>query len=194
MILKRVFDVTTSGIGIIVASPVIVALFITMSIDTHSINPIFTQERVGQHGKIFKVYKIKTMKSVNPNNSNITEDNRTSRLGQIIRKARLDELPQLLNIIKGDMSLVGPRPFPPSFYSLINIERQAIRPGLTGLAQTSGFNKLSESQVLEKDLEYMARIKTMNDGARLLYDLSILLRTPSAILRHLDTPHRRILP
>jgi len=137
-VLKRLFDLFFSFLGLVILFPVILLAFLISSYDTKS-NGFFTQIRIGQFGKKFKLLKIKTMKPNNENKTNITTalDNRITKTGRLFRKLKIDELPQLFNVLKGDMSFVGPRPDVPGYADkLIGIERNIlnIKPGITGLA------------------------------------------------------------
>lgn len=135
---KRVFDLIFSILGLILSFPVILLSWLVVSIDTKS-NGFFIQERIGQHGKKFKLIKIKTMKLVPGINTTVSVkgDTRLTNTGEILRKYKLDELPQLINVLLGDMSFVGPRPDVPGYADkLVGIERSIlnIRPGITGPA------------------------------------------------------------
>jgi len=131
---------------------------------------IFKQQRASKSGTAFTIYKFRTMAETKPNES---EENRINSFGKMLRSSSLDELPQLLNIAKGEMSLVGPRPLPVEYnerYSPNQRARLLVLPGLTGLAQISGRNSLSWNQKFDLDLDYLKRIS-------LKTDLSILFAT-----------------
>ena len=153
---KRVFDVVLSSIGLIVAIPLMVIIGIAIKLDTKG--PIFyCQERVGKNGKVYTLYKLRSMhENAEENGAQWAEedDPRVTKVGRFIRKTRLDELPQLFNVLKGDMSLVGPRPERPIFTYQFNeeipgfINRLQVKPGLTGLAQVNGGYELGPAEKL----------------------------------------------
>lgn len=135
---KRLFDIAFSVAGIAVTLPVMVVAWIVASVDTRS-NGLFVQKRIGQHGKPFYVWKIKTMKPVSGADSTVTtsQDCRITKSGAFFRKTKIDELPQLFNVLFGQMSFVGPRPDVPGFADLLEGEDRIIlslRPGITGPA------------------------------------------------------------
>ncbi len=135
---KRLFDIAFSVAGIVVTLPVMVVAWIVASVDTRS-NGLFVQKRIGQHGKPFYVWKIKTMKPVLGADSTVTtsQDCRITKSGAFFRKTKIDELPQLFNVLFGQMSFVGPRPDVPGFADLLEGEDRIIlslRPGITGPA------------------------------------------------------------
>ncbi len=135
---KRLFDIAFSVAGIVVTLPVMVMAWIVASVDTRS-NGLFVQKRIGQHGKPFYVWKIKTMKPVSGADSTVTtsQDCRITKSGAFFRKTKIDELPQLFNVLFGQMSFVGPRPDVPGFADLLEGEDRIIlslRPGITGPA------------------------------------------------------------
>ena len=122
-------------------------------------SPFFSQTRPGKHGKLFTIYKLKTMRDTRDDSGNLLPDNlRMTPLGKIIRKLSLDELPQLWNILKGEMSFVGPRPLLPEYLPLYSEEQQKrhlAKPGITGWAQVNGRNAISWKQKFEYDLWYI---------------------------------------
>lgn len=136
---KRVFDIVFSIIGLLVFSPLIILASLISGIETRG-NGFFTQTRIGQHGREFKVFKIKTMKNIHGFESTITSgiDPRITMSGRVFRKTKIDELPQFLNVLIGDMSFVGPRPDVPGYADKLKGEDRVIlsvRPGITGPAQ-----------------------------------------------------------
>jgi lipopolysaccharide/colanic/teichoic acid biosynthesis glycosyltransferase len=162
-VIKRMLDIIVSSILIILLAPVmlIIAIFILL-IQGKPI--LFTQERPGLNEKIFTLYKFRTMRL--SNDDSISDDTRLTRLGRLIRALSLDELPQLLNILKGDMSFVGPRPLLVKYLSLYNTHqktRHLVRPGLTGLAQVSGRNALSWNEKFNLDVKYVESVRFMTD-------------------------------
>ena len=143
---KRVLDFLLSLIAIIILSPVLLIIAILVRIKLGS-PVLFKQERPGKNEKIFTLYKIRTMTDKKDEKGNLLPDeDRLTKFGKILRSTSLDELPELFNILKGDMSIVGPRPLLVEYLELYNEEqkhRHDVRPGLTGLAQISGRNRIS---------------------------------------------------
>lgn len=139
---------------------------------------IFTQERPGKDGKVFKLYKFRTMSNEKDDAGNLLPDSqRLNQFGRLLRSTSLDELPELFNIIKGDMSIVGPRPLLVKYldlYGEYEMRRHEVRPGLTGLAQVSGRNSLTWENRFKKDIEYV-------DNVTFLMDLRIVLLTVKKI-------------
>lgn len=171
--MKRLIDFIVSFIALLCISPIIlvVALLIRFKLGSPI---IFQQPRPGLNGKVFKVYKFRTMTDERDEHGELLPDEiRLSKFGQLLRKLSLDELPQLLNVLKGDMSFVGPRPLLVEYLPLYN-ERQAkrhiVRPGITGWAQVNGRNAISWEQKFEYDVWYV-------ENESLLLDLKILLLT-----------------
>ncbi|MBY5005159.1 sugar transferase [Streptococcus suis] len=159
--LKRTLDVVLSFLALIVLSPVIliVAILVRLKLGT----PIFfTQERPGKDEKIFKMYKFRTMTDEQDANGQLLPDSvRLTSFGKFLRSTSLDELPELWNILKGDMSLVGPRPLLVEYLPLYNAEqkkRHNVRPGLTGLAQVNGRNAISWQKKFEYDVGYVEQL------------------------------------
>lgn len=143
-------------------------------------NPFFTQERPGKDEKIFKLIKFRTMTNEKDAQGNLLPDEqRMTKYGQFLRSTSLDELPEFFNILKGDMSFVGPRPLLVKYLPLYNEEqkrRHHVRPGLTGLAQANGRNSLTWEQKFEDDVKYV-------DNVSLSLDLSILFKTVYTVLK-----------
>lgn len=179
---KRIFDNTIAGVGIVLAAPVI--FFTAIIIKIVSPGPVFyKQERVGWGGKIFYIYKLRTMRVNAEKTTGPTwakeDDPRLIKFGKIIRKAHIDELPQLYNVLKGDMSIVGPRPERPVFVEKLTKEvvdyqkRIKVRPGITGLAQV--WHRYDETIAdVRKKVKYdLLYIREMC----LMVDIRILLRT-----------------
>lgn len=146
-------------------------------------NPFFTQFRVGKNQKLFKIYKFKTMRDLSVTNKNVSSDFvRITKFGNILRKSSLDELPQLVNIIKGEMSFVGPRPLLPeylSLYSLEQLKRHNVLPGITGWAQVNGRNTISWSEKFKLDIWYV-------ENKSLLLDLKIIFLTVKKVFNMND--------
>lgn len=141
---------------------------------------IFKQTRIGWLGKPFTVYKFRTMTEERDENGNLLPDEkRITKVGKILRATRLDELPQLINVIKGDLSLIGPRPVPPEVFNSADFfkgKRTYLRPGITGLAQIEVFNREPWEEKIKYDLEYI-------DNWSILLDLKITILTPLKVLK-----------
>ena len=176
---KRFFDVLLSGCALILLSPVL--LIVAVLVRTKLGSPvIFCQERPGKNEKIFNMYKFRSMTDARDENGVLLPDEvRLTRLGRILRSTSLDELPELWNILRGDMSIVGPRPLLVKYLPLYNEEqrhRHDVRPGLTGLAQVNGRNAITWEDRFIYDVRYVSRITAWGD-------LKILLQTVSSVMR-----------
>jgi lipopolysaccharide/colanic/teichoic acid biosynthesis glycosyltransferase len=169
--IKRAMDVILSVGALLISFPIL--LFIAVAIKVESKGPVlFKQERLGLHGKIFSIYKFRSM-CVGAEKGGVYEkknDSRVTKIGRFIRKTSIDELPQLFNIIKGDMSLIGPRPtltYHPwglENYSKEQRRRFELRPGITGWAQIHGRKEISWEQRIKYDVEYVERISFRFDA------------------------------
>ena len=163
---KRLLDFILSLAAIIVLSPVLLILTVLGAVKMKG-NPFFVQPRPGKNEKIFKLIKFRTMTCEKDKNGKLLPDEqRLTRYGKTLRSTSLDELPELFNILKGDMSIVGPRPLAASYLQYYTEEerhRHDVRPGLTGLAQVSGRNGLSWEEKFRLDLEYIKTISVVND-------------------------------
>ncbi|MBD5531480.1 MAG: sugar transferase [Lachnospiraceae bacterium] len=181
-VIKRLLDIVCSGIGLIVLSPVYLIMAVLVRVKLGS-PVIFHQERPGYHEKIFTLCKFRTMTDERDENGELLPDSvRLTKFGKLLRKTSLDELPELWNIFKGDMSLIGPRPLLVSYlpwYTEREKKRHSVRPGLTGLAQVSGRNFIEWDKRLEKDVEYVEHIS-------FLLDLRILWRTVMVVFAKSD--------
>ncbi len=179
---KRFYDVVLSGLALIVLSPVLLILTILGAIKMKG-SPFFTQERPGKDEKIFKLIKFRSMTCEKDENGNLLPDEkRLTKYGKNLRSTSLDELPELINIFKGDMSIVGPRPLLVQYlpyYTEIEKHRHDVRPGLTGLAQVNGRNLSEWDQRLAFDVKYVSDI-------HLWKDLSILFKTVWEVISKKD--------
>ncbi|MEW6181579.1 MAG: sugar transferase [Bacillota bacterium] len=182
--MKRLVDLLCAFVGLIVLFPVIILVSLVVLIDSG--RPIlFIQERIGLHGRLFNCYKFRTMKTgaamlFNDDGSTLVSkyDPRVTRVGRLLRRFHIDELPQLWNIILGQMSLVGPRPDLPHFWGVYDSaqrRRFTVKPGMTGLAQINQRNAPTVDERVSYDLEYVT-------GYSLWLDLKILLKTLAVIL------------
>lgn len=177
--LKRLIDIVVSAAGIIVLSPVLLILWVLVRVKLGK-PAIFTQERPGKDEKIFKLYKFRSMTDERDEKGELLPDEvRLTAFGEKLRGTSLDELPELFNILKGDMSLIGPRPLLVGYlpyYTKREQLRHSVRPGLTGLAQVSGRNFIAWDDRLAKDVEYVENLS-------LLLDLKIFLRTVMVVFK-----------
>lgn len=169
---KRLIDFALALIGLICASPIIVVVIILLHFANKGAGVFFVQERPGLHGKIFKIVKFKTMTDERDSNGELLPNNvRLTKVGRMVRAASLDEIPQLFNVLIGDMSLIGPRPLLTWFLPLYNEEqarRHEVRPGITGWAQVNGRNTMSYSSKFKYDVWYVDHISFLLD-IRILY-------------------------
>lgn len=178
--IKRILDFLLSGIVLIIlAIPlIIVGLLIKVQLGS----PIlFRQKRPGKNGKIFEIIKFRTMNNTKDENGNLLPDDlRLTKFGKFIRSTSIDELPELINILKGDMSIVGPRPLLVEYLDLYNEEqkhRHDVRPGLTGLAQVNGRNCITWEAKFKYDIEYVKNVTFINDCKIILKTIEkVLLR------------------
>lgn len=184
--LKRTFDTTVSIIVLMVALPIGIIVALVIKLDSRG-PAIFKQKRTGRHGKVFSMYKFRTMTCDN-NVLDTKEANRITTMGKIIRALSLDEIPQFVNVIKGEMSFIGPRPWIPEYYdNMTNKQRQrnSVRPGITGLAQVRGRNNLSVLEKINLDLLYIKNVTFTNDvKIVVLTVLALFEKTGAAIEKH----------
>lgn len=177
--MKRLIDIVISLIALIILSPIFILIAYKVSKNLGS--PIFfLQERPGKNGKIFKMIKFRSMKDGVDKEGNILPDEeRITPFGQKLRSTTLDEMPQLINVLKGDMSIVGPRPQLADFmphYTPRQMRRHEVRPGMTGLAQVNGRNNLSWEEKFELDVEYVEK-------HNIWLDFKIMFKTVLVILK-----------
>lgn len=174
LIFKRLFDFITSSFLLVMLSPILIIIIIWLSISNKGSGAFFFQQRPGKDGKIFKVVKFKTMTDERDRDGNLLpDDKRLTNVGKFVRSTSLDEIPQLINVIKGDMSLVGPRPLLVQYlplYSKEQARRHEVRPGITGWAQVNGRNAISWKQKFEYDVWYV-------DNMSFWLDVKILFLT-----------------
>ena len=172
-------DIAVAAVLLVVLSPIILLSLLIQWIEIGS-SPIFFQERPGRNEKVFKIFKLKTMNEKRGADGELLEDRlRITRLGAFFRSASIDELPQLINVLKGDMSFVGPRPLLIEYLPLYNEhqkKRHLVRPGITGLAQINGRNAISWNDKFDFDVNYV------NDLSFTL-DLQILIKTVLKVLK-----------
>lgn len=172
VVLKRFFDFIVAFVGLILFSPVIVVLYILVLIKLG--RPVlFVQTRPGLNGKPFNIYKFRTMLNVAESQPGLSDEDRLSSFGKKLRKYSLDELPQLFNVVKGDLSLVGPRPLLMEYlplYSREQARRHLVKPGITGWAQVNGRNAISWDEKFKLDVWYV-------DHRSFMLDLKILFLT-----------------
>lgn len=180
--IKRSIDFLLALIGIILASPIL--LIVAILVKTKLGSPIlFRQQRVGLNGEIFEMVKFRTMKDATDSEGNqLPDEERLTKFGQLLRKTSLDELPELWNVLKGEMSLVGPRPLLVEYlplYSKEQMKRHDVRPGITGYAQVNGRNNISWTKKFELDVYYV-------ENFSLWLDVKILFQTVAKVLGQAD--------
>lgn len=177
--IKRILDCVLAVLAFILLSPLMLAVWCLVRVKLGA-PAIFKQERPGLNGKIFKLHKFRTMTDERDKNGELLPDEvRLTRFGKTLRSTSLDELPELWNIIKGDMSIVGPRPLLVRYLPLYN-ERQArrheVRPGFTGLAQVNGRNSISWEEKFEWDVKYVENISFIGDVRIIWNTVKVVLR------------------
>ena len=180
---KRIIDFTIVFIALLIIWPILLIITIWLHFANKGAGAFFTQERPGKDGKIFKVIKFKSMTDERDENGNLLPDaQRLTKVGRFVRKTSIDELPQLINILKGDMSLIGPRPLLPEYlpyYTEREQLRHTVRPGITGWAQVNGRNNCGWNKKLEYDAYY---VEHLNFGM----DCKVILMTIKNVLSGKD--------
>ena len=177
---KRFFDILFSLIGLICLSPLLLVVTVWLHFANKGAGAFFMQERPGKNAKIFKVVKFKTMTDEKDSEGKLLPDSvRLTRVGKFVRSTSIDELPQLWNILKGDMSFIGPRPLLPKYlplYTLTQMRRHEVRPGISGWAQIHGRNDISFAKRFEYDVWYI-------DHLTLWLDIKILFLTIKKVFK-----------
>lgn len=180
---KRVLGFCISLIALICISPILIVVTIWLHFANKGAGAFFFQERPGKDGKIFKVIKYKTMTDERDAEGNLLPDEvRLTKVGKFVRSTSIDELPQLINVLKGDMALIGPRPLMPSYlplYSKEQMRRHEVRPGISGWAQCHGRNTISWKEKFEYDVWYV-------DHCSLLTDIKVMFITIKKVLARQD--------
>ena len=171
---KRVFDLFLALIALLVLSPILVIITIGLHFTNKGAGAFFLQERPGKDAKVFKVIKFKTMTDEKGENGDLLPgEQRITKIGKFLRKSSIDELPQLVNVLKGDMALIGPRPLMPRYLQLYSPEqarRHEVRPGITGWAQVNGRNSITWTEKFKLDVWYV-------DHCSILLDIKIIWKT-----------------
>lgn len=182
-VFQRIMDISLTLIGLIIGIPLIIIFGVAITLETKG-GIFYSQERIGKGGKVFKIYKLRSMVSNAEENGAqwaINNDPRITKVGGLIRKKRIDEIPQLFNVLKGDMSIIGPRPERPMFTQKFNkeipgfINRLQVKPGITGWAQVNGGYELIPKKKWELDMYYIK-----NRSIKL--DLLIIFKTVKIVL------------
>ncbi|WP_137663854.1 sugar transferase [Enterococcus hulanensis] len=196
-LLKRIIDLFLSCIGLVLVSPVMLGIAYKIRKDEPGATVIFRQKRVGRNGKQFMMYKFRSMcvdaeeqleelldkNEVDGAMFKIKEDPRVTKFGKFIRRTSLDELPQLLNVIKGDMSLIGPRPplqREVAQYTQYDMQRLLVKPGCSGVWQVSGRNDVHFDEMVELDINYIRTRSTLNDVALIIKTIKVLVKSNGA--------------
>ena len=180
---KRVIDFTIVFIALLIIWPILLIITIWLHFDNKAAGAFFTQERPGKDGKVFKVIKFKSMTDERDDNGKLLpNEQRITKIGKFIRSTSIDELPQLINVLKGDMALIGPRPLLPRYlelYSKEQMRRHEVRPGITGWAQVNGRNAITWTKKFELDVWYV-------DHCSLWLDIKIIFMTVRNVLQRKD--------
>lgn len=181
--LKRVLDFSIALVALLCLSPILIVVTIWLHFANKGAGAFFLQERPGKDAKIFKIIKFKSMTDERDANGRLLPDkDRLTKLGSFVRKTSIDELPQLVNVLKGDMALIGPRPLLPEYlpyYTEREQLRHTVRPGITGWAQVHGRNNVTWDEKLELDAEYVERLSFATD-------FKVIMMTIADVVRHKD--------
>ena len=183
MIMKRFLDILFSCLALIILSPLFLIIAVVILADSGT--PVmFKQDRVGRNNQLFKIFKFRTMKFGTRDVATeqlVESEDRITKSGRFLRKTSIDELPQLINILKGDMSFVGPRPLIPQEDEIRTVRAEngvfAVRPGMTGLAQINGRDELGIEEKVRFDREYV-------ENQSIMLDIKIIFKTVGVVLRH----------
>ena len=180
---KRIIDFTIVFIALLIIWPILLIITIWLHFANKGAGAFFTQERPGKDGKIFKVIKFKSMTDEKDEKGKLLpNEQRITKIGKFIRSTSIDELPQLINVLKGDMALIGPRPLLPRYlelYSKEQMRRHEVRPGITGWAQVNGRNAITWTKKFELDVWYV-------DHCSLWLDIKIIFMTVRNVLQRKD--------
>lgn len=186
---KRLFDFTIALIAILCLSPILIVVTIWLHFANKGAGAFFTQERPGKGENIFRVVKFKSMTDERDANGNLLPDEkRLTKIGNLIRKTSIDELPQLFNVLKGDMALIGPRPLLVQYLKIYTPEqhrRHEVRPGITGWAQVNGRNAITHTKKIEYDVWYV-------DHLTMALDIKIIFMTIHNVLHSKDISHEGV--
>ncbi len=190
---KRPLDFIFALVGILVATPILLVTTILLTI-AYKGNPFFFQKRPGKNEKIFTIVKFKTMNNKRDKQGHLLSDKqRLTKIGKLVRKTSIDEIPQLWNVLKGDMSLIGPRPLLPEYLSLYNDfqkRRHEVRPGITGWAQVNGRNTVSWEQKFKYDIWYIDHISFWLDMKIIFMTVNKVFKSDGVIVEGASTVGR----
>ena len=180
---KRIFDFVLALLALVCLSPLLLVVAVWLHFANKGAGAFFLQERPGLHGKLFKIIKFKTMTDERaPDGTLLPDMQRLTRVGRFVRSTSIDELPQLVNVLKGDMALIGPRPLLPQYLPLYSPEqarRHDVRPGITGWAQCHGRNAISWAEKFKLDVWYV-------DHLSIKTDIRVILDTIKVVISHHD--------
>lgn len=180
---KRIFDFVLALLALVCLSPLLLVVTVWLHFANKGAGAFFLQERPGLHGKLFKIIKFKTMTDERaPDGTLLPDMQRLTRVGRFVRSTSIDELPQLVNVLKGDMALIGPRPLLPQYLPLYSPEqarRHDVRPGITGWAQCHGRNAISWAEKFKLDVWYV-------DHLSIKTDIRVILDTIKVVISHHD--------
>lgn len=181
--LKRTLDFSIALVALLCLSPILIVVTIWLHFANKGAGAFFLQERPGKDAKIFRIIKFKSMTDEQDSNGRLLPDkDRLTKIGSFVRKTSIDELPQLVNVLKGDMALIGPRPLLPEYlpyYTKREQLRHTVRPGITGWAQVHGRNNVTWDEKLELDAEYVERLSFVTD-------FKVIMMTVADVVRHKD--------